>query len=94
MKFRALLAFLILLFMTACNGTFAIGLEHSVNNTTPLAPAVTDTLSPGIPVLPTDILPAATATFSPSNTPLPAATAILVPSTCSHNYCRPQPESP
>jgi hypothetical protein len=80
MKFRTVPAVLILLFMTACNGTFAIGLEPTSNNTTSLTPVVTNIQSPNNPFLPTDTLPAATATLSPINTSIPLATATIVPS--------------
>jgi hypothetical protein len=80
MKFRAFPAVLLLIFITACNGTFAIGLEQPTTNATPLASAVIDTQSPTNTVLPTDTLPAPTATLSPSNTLQPAASPTLAPS--------------
>jgi hypothetical protein len=80
MKFHALPAFLILMVITACNGTFKIGLENLPTNTSPQAPVFTETLSPSIPSLPTDTQTATSATLAPSNSPLPAATASLAPS--------------
>jgi hypothetical protein len=80
MKFRALSAILIVLFISACNGTFSIGFEQSSNQPTLAAPTLTITQVPGTPLLPTDTLIAATATFSPSNTPVPTATLTTTPS--------------
>ncbi len=78
MKIRTLSAVLVLLLMTACNGTIAVGLETSTN--TPQVPALTATQPPVNPVQPTDTLPAPTFTPLPSNTPAPAATATPAPS--------------
>jgi hypothetical protein len=80
MKFHTLPAFLIFLFITACNGTFKIGLENLPTNTSTQAPVFTETRSPSIPSLPTDTQKATSATFAPSNTPAPAAMATLAPS--------------
>src|SRR5450756_2543639 len=81
MKSRILSVVLILLFITACNGTFDVGIEHPSNSTATLAPAVTDTLASSTPVLPTVTLSAVTATLIPSNTPAPAATNTAAPAT-------------
>ena len=80
MKFRFLPAVFILLFMSACNGTFSVGLENSPTVPVSQVPVVTETLAPSNPVPPTNTQPEATATLAPSNTPVPAATASLAPS--------------
>ncbi len=81
MKSRILSVVLILLFITACNGTFDVGIEHPSNSTATLALAVTDTQASSTPVLPTVTLSAVTATLIPSNTPAPAATNTAAPAT-------------
>jgi len=80
MKFRTLTAFLILLFSTACNGIFSVGLEQPAASPTPVAPAILDTQTPGNPILPTDNLATATTALARSNTPAPAAMATPAPS--------------
>jgi len=81
MKSRILSAVLILLFITACNGTFDVGIEHPSNSTATLAPVATGTLPPSTTVLPTVTLSAATATLVPTNTlaPVPTNTAAANP---------------
>ncbi|HEX7620680.1 MAG TPA: hypothetical protein VF359_05720, partial [Anaerolineales bacterium] len=83
MKTRILSVILILLFSTACNGTFDVGIEHPSNSTTTLVPAATNTPVSGNTILPTLTLSAATATSVPGNIPQPttrpAATATLAP---------------
>jgi hypothetical protein len=90
MKSRTLSAILIILFITACNGTFDIGIEHPSNSTATLAPVATDILVPGTTALSTVTLSAATATLVPSNTPLlatqPAATNTAAPIPTLANY--------
>jgi len=81
MKSRILSPLLILLFITACNGTIDVGIEHSSTGTATPNPTVIDTLSPANTVLPTvtQSAPAATlsvptATLVPGNTSIPAPT--------------------
>jgi hypothetical protein len=86
---------LVVLFLTACNGTFNVGID------TPTAMptlAVTDTPVPGNTAQPSDTPSIATATLAPSNTPLPAATATLAPSNtpvpAATNTAVPNPTTP
>jgi hypothetical protein len=74
MKSRLLFVFLALLFLSACHGTFDVGLEHPSNSTATLPPAAVGTLSPGNTALPAATLPAATATLAPGSTSVPTAT--------------------
>jgi len=74
MKTRLLFLFLVLLFLSACHGTFDVGMEHPSNSTATLAPAAADTLVPSNTPLPAATLPAATATLAPGNPPAPTAT--------------------
>jgi hypothetical protein len=78
MKFRTFSAVLVLLLMTACNGTIAVGLETATG--TPQAPAITATQPAVNPVQPTDTSPVPTIAAVPSNTPAPATTATPAPS--------------
>ncbi len=78
MKFRTFSAVLVLLLMTACNGTIAVGLETAT--VTPQAPAITATQPTVNPVQLTDTLPVPTIAAVPSNTPAPAATSTPAPS--------------
>lgn len=80
MKLRILSAFLILLIISACDGTITIRLGSSSTSPTPAVQAATEMLSMGSPVLPTQYLPSATETLLPGNTPLPMATPTLAPS--------------
>ena len=68
MKTRLLTFLLVVLFATACNGTFDLGIEHAATGTAPSTPAQVS--SP----LPTLTQPAATATQAASMTPAPGAT--------------------
>jgi len=79
MKFHIVSAILILLAITACNGTFNGGIN------TP-TPAATDTLAPSNPILPTVSPSAATATQVPSSTSAPATTNIVTPNPATANY--------
>ena len=74
MKLRMLIVILVVLFLSACNGTFDLGIEHPSNSTATLSPLATDTLASGNTAVPTVTLSAATATLVPSNTSIPAAT--------------------
>ena len=62
MKSRILSPLLILLFITACNGTIDVGIEHSSTGTATPNPTVIDTLSPANTVLPTVTQSASAAT--------------------------------
>jgi hypothetical protein len=73
MKFRILIVILAVLFLSACNGTFNVGIEHSSISTATLTPLAADTPAPGNIALPTVTLSAATATLAPGNAPAPAA---------------------
>ena len=90
MKSRILSAVLLLLFITACNGTFDVGIEHPSNSTATPAPPAADTLAPSNTALPTVTLSAATATLVPSNPPLPttlpAATNTAAANPTTTNY--------
>ena len=72
MKSRISSAILIILFVTACNGTIDVGIEHSPTNifslitTSPIVPTQTDTLLP----------PAATNPQPSPTTPVPIETMI------------------
>jgi hypothetical protein len=75
MKSRVLSAVVILLFITACNGTFQIGLENSATSPTSGVPLATST---SILPSPTSQAPLATPTsIFPNPTPQPTATTAL-----------------
>jgi len=86
MKSRMLIVILAVLFLSACNGTFNVGIEHPSNSTATLTPLATDTLAPGNTALPTVTLSAATATLAPGNAPAPAATDTAVANPTLANY--------
>lgn len=73
MKTRILSAFSILLFVTACNSTFEVGIEHSPSGTLDLLATPTE-----IPISPATIVPTAvpstTATLAISKPPVPQKT--------------------
>ena len=77
MKFRILSVVLILMFITACNGTFDVGLEHALSAAT-LSPAATSSESGAVMVMTDTVIPTlpATAQLSPA---VQAPTDTLVP---------------
>jgi hypothetical protein len=79
MKSRTLIVILAVLFLSACNGTFNVGIEHSSSTTATRTPLATDTAAPGNIALPTITLPAAAATPAPGNAPAPTNTAVANP---------------
>jgi hypothetical protein len=86
MNSRILSAVLILLFITACNGTFDVGIEHPSTSTATQVLAAPDPLAPSNTALPTVTLSAATATLAPSNNPAPAVTNTAAANPTLANY--------
>ena len=86
MKSRLLIVFLAVLFLSACNGTFNVGIEHPSNSTATQTPAAADTLPPGNIAIPTVTLSGATATLAPSNAPAPTATIMVAANPTTANY--------
>jgi hypothetical protein len=86
MKSRILSALLILLFITACNGTLDVGIEHPSSSTVTPVPAASDTPVSGNTVLPKLTLSAATATLVPTNTSAPVATDTAAANPTLANY--------
>ena len=76
MKSRILSTILFLLAITACRGTFDIGLEHSPTSTAPVVPLNTPTFIPPSST-PTSIPPSPTP--QPTATTAPAAVNIIMP---------------
>jgi len=77
MKTRILLALSILLFITACNSTFEVGIEHAPAETQALSANPTEVGEPPatpIPTVPIDTLPATALPVSTDTQVIPAAT--------------------
>jgi len=77
MKTRILLALSILLFITACNSTFEVGIEHAPAETQALSDNPTEVGEPPatpIPTVPIDTLPATALPVSTDTQVIPAAT--------------------
>ena len=69
MKSRIISAVLILMFLASCNGSIAIGIEHSPAGTSTPVPPVNDTLSPRNPAMPVPTNSAPSSTLAPAGTP-------------------------
>ncbi|MGD0613461.1 MAG: hypothetical protein ABSB41_18330 [Anaerolineales bacterium] len=88
MKFRMLFSILVVLILTACNGTFNVGMEPFATGTATVAPTATDTLAPSN-TPPAEVpLPTATDTLVSSATPAPTASSAATPASDSNtaNY--------
>ena len=86
MKSRIFIVILAVLFLSACNGTLGVGIEHPSNGTATPVSAAIDTLTPGNTALPTVTLSAVTATLAPSNTPASTATNTAAANPTTANY--------
>jgi hypothetical protein len=86
MKSRISSAILIILFVTACNGTIDVGIEHSPTNifslitTSPIAPTQTDTLLPpaATDAQPSSIIPVPIETMIPTDFPTQSMVKIFL----------------
>lgn len=98
MKFRVLPAVLVLLFISACIGPFAAGIETPSNNPKQITPTGTATQSPHNPILTSDTQPEIKATLSPTNTPFLTCGyshpgSQQHPSARKHKYPRSKPDN-
>ena len=86
MKSRISSAILIILFVTACNGTIEVGIEHSPTNifslitASPITPTQTDTLLPPAATdpQPSPIIPVSIETMIPSDLPTQSMVKIFL----------------
>jgi len=78
MKTRMLLTFLVLLFITACNNTFEVGIEHSPTNTIGVSASPTEIPAPLV-----TIAPIATSDSVPSPDMTVATDVQVIPATPS-----------
>lgn len=86
MKSRILSPILIILFVTACNGTIEVGIEHSPTNisslttTSPIAPTQNDTLLPpaATDLQPSPSIPVPIKTMIPSDLPTQSMVQIFL----------------
>ncbi len=86
MKSRILSALFILIFITSCNGTIAIGIEHPSDATSSPIQAVSGTSSPDNTALPLPTLSAVTSTLVPGNPPALDPTMTASPSSSAVSY--------
>ena len=96
MKSLKLILIVAVVFLTACNGSLAFGIENTPTSTAAQVPTVTDTQAPTHTPFPTFTPQAATDTLAPSDTPVPPATLSpsQTPAPVSTNTPVPNPSTP